>query len=268
MNVGDTHTLATELRDFPEWHRGIRHYAVWALPVEAPAWLARIAHLQQQLAPLLHPGYVRQPHITLFACGLVDKHHFRSEQARQQADALRALNLSTLQLNATGLSTFTTAPWLGVRAVDNRLSLIRRTLAAITAEDSPVRHYRPHITLGFYPQAYALDLIHSRLATLDAGLPPLPPLPIKRLELCYYATNEIQGELSVQDSIELKTTEADGLQDTLDPLEAIRQMRKAQLRVCALKQQADIDRLVAGAEGAVNHEPRVDEARTVTDGQN
>ncbi len=247
MNAGETHTLATELRDFPEWHQGIRHYAVWTLPVEEPAWLERIAGLQQQLAPLLHPGYVRQPHVTLFAAGLVDNQHFRRAQARQQADALRALNLSTWQLDADGLSTFTTAPWLGVRSMDNRLSLIRRTLAAIAPEDAPANDYRPHVTLGFYQQAWRLGDIYSRLAELASRLPPLPPLPVKRLELCHYATNEIQGTLTVKDSIELN--DAAALDNTLDPLEAIKQMRRDQLRVCALKQQADINRLVADAEG-------------------
>ncbi|GAA0697172.1 hypothetical protein GCM10009104_26710 [Marinobacterium maritimum] len=269
MTSGETHTLATELRDFPEWHQGIHHYAVWALPVEEPLWLERIRYLQQYLAPLLHPGYARQPHITLFACGLVDNLHFSPEQARNQVDALSALNLSTLQLNATGLSTFTTSPWLGVQSVDNRLSLIRRTLASIITEDTPASHYRPHVTLGFYQQAWRLSDIHSRLATLVSRLPPLPPLPINRLDLCYYATKEIQGELTVKDSIELKdTAETDDLRETLDPLEAIKQMRKEQLRVCALKQQADIDRLVAGAERAVNNENTVDNEQTINDGQN
>ncbi len=269
MTSGETHTLATELRDFPEWHQGIRHYAVWTLPVEEPAWLERILYLQQHLAPLLHPGYARQPHITLFACGLVDKNHFRPEQARGQLAALKELNLSTLQLNAAGLSTFTTAPWLGVRSVDNRLALIRRMLAAIMTEDTPASHYRPHITLGFYQQARRLSDIHSRLATLASRLPPLPPLPINRVNLCYYATNEIQGKLTVQDSIKLKhTMEATDQQESLDPLEVIKQMRKEQLRVCALKQQADIDRLVAGAEGAVNNENAVDKEQTINNSQN
>ncbi len=269
MTSGETHTLATELRDFPEWHQGIRHYAVWALPVEDPAWLEGIRYLQQHLAPLLHPGYARQPHITLFACGLVDQHHFRPDQARDQLAALKALNLSTLQLNAAGLSTFTTAPWLGIQPVDNRLALIRRTLAAILTEDTPASHYRPHVTLGFYQQAWRLSDILSRLATLASRLPSLPPLPINRLDLCYYATNEIQGELTVKDSIELKhATEDNGQQESLDPLEAIKQMRKEQLRVCALKQQADIDRLVAGAERAMDNENTVGNEQAINDGQN
>ena len=88
MSGTDTHTLATELRDFPEWHGGIRHYAVWALPVDCPLWLQRIADLQRQLAPLLHSDYARQPHITLFACGLVDQRHFHPQQARPKSMTL------------------------------------------------------------------------------------------------------------------------------------------------------------------------------------
>ncbi len=262
MNSHETHTLATELRDFPEWHHGIRHYAVWTLPVETPAWLERIAYLQQRLAPLLHPGYHRQPHITLFACGLVDNRHFPPHLGHRQAEALRTLKLSTLQVHAGGLSTFTTAPWLGIHTRDSSLSLIRRTLAGVAPEDSPARDYRPHITLGFYRHSRRLNDIHTRLAAVERELPPLPPLPVKRLQWCHYATNEIQGRLAVKDSIELKDPAVmDSRHDTLDPLEAIRQMRKDQLRVCALKQQAELDRLVSEARGPVDKEDETAEPK-------
>jgi 2'-5' RNA ligase len=248
MSGTDTHTLATELRDFPEWHGGIRHYAVWALPVDCPLWLQRITDLQRQLAPLLHPGYARQPHITLFACGLVDQRHFHPQQARQQAQALLSLQLPALQLEATGLSTFTTAPWLGIAAVDNHLSQIRQTLAQFSPEDSPAPAYRPHITLGFYQQAWPLKSIHSRLAALETNLPPLPPLNVNRLELCFYSTHDIQGRLTVQDSIELKTGLTTDTTDNLDPLEAIKQLRQQQLKVCALKQKSELGRLITDAK--------------------
>ncbi|GAA0793578.1 2'-5' RNA ligase family protein [Marinobacterium sediminicola] len=249
MTSGDTHTLATELRDFPEWHRGIRHYAVWTLPVEEPAWIARIEYLQQQLAPLLHPGYDRQPHITLFAAGLVDNRHFADHHARQQANALQQLGLPVMTLVADELSTFSTAPWLGISAGDSQLLRIRQTLASVSAEDSPARDYRPHITLGFYQQAMRLDAVHRRLASLSESLPPLPPLQVKRLELCHYATHEIQGKLTVKDSIELTERPAMSQQPAAaDPLEAIRQMRQEQLRVCALKQQTELGRLIHEAK--------------------
>ncbi|MBA4503740.1 2'-5' RNA ligase family protein [Marinobacterium marinum] len=248
MNRRPTHTLATELRDFPEWHRGIRHYAVWTLPVDDQAWQQRLAHLQHRLSPFLHPGYVRQPHITLFAAGLVDNRHFPPDRARQQAHVLRQLELSAIQLRATAVSTFTTAPWLGIQPVDNSLLYIRQALAKVIPEDAPADHYQPHITLGFYQQAYALEVIHTHLAALNHTLPPLPPLSIKRVELCYYATHEMQGRLTVADSVELNTpTRADASPEALDPLEAIKQMRKDQLRVCALKQQAELERLITDA---------------------
>ena len=34
------YTLAHELRDFPEWHRGTARYGFWAVRVECPQWLA------------------------------------------------------------------------------------------------------------------------------------------------------------------------------------------------------------------------------------
>jgi hypothetical protein len=71
-------TQPTELRDFFEWHQGIKHYGFWAIEISNKHCLQKIHHYQQQLADKLHPQYLRQPHITLSAAGLLDEHISRS----------------------------------------------------------------------------------------------------------------------------------------------------------------------------------------------
>lgn len=75
-------TQPTELRDFVEWHQGIKHYGFWAIEVTDPLCLKTIGLCQQHLADRLHPHYLRQPHITLSASGLIDEQHFSQEIGR------------------------------------------------------------------------------------------------------------------------------------------------------------------------------------------
>ncbi|MDR0477207.1 MAG: hypothetical protein LBH14_04640, partial [Desulfobulbaceae bacterium] len=76
--------VAHELRDFSEWHQGIRHYGFWCLLIDDPPWQRVIASAQAQMAPFLHPGYERQPHVTLFSCGLLTDDFFSGEMLTRQ----------------------------------------------------------------------------------------------------------------------------------------------------------------------------------------
>ncbi|MBV0933372.1 2'-5' RNA ligase family protein [Marinobacterium weihaiense] len=246
-----THTLTVSLDDCPQWHRGIRHYAVWCLPIEDPQWQAFIEQAQARLAPWLHPGYARQPHITVQAAGLVDKKHYAAGMRCAQIQSLELYSLSPMLLTAASLSTFATAPWLGIEDVYNRLQSLRQVLQQNCPDDSPPARYQPHVTLGFYRRTCRVDEVMARLAPLQAQARALPPLRIERLQLCYYDTHETQGPLTVKERIELNSQnhpqDRPGEADHEDPLAAIRQMRQNQLRVCALKQQAELEQLVAGA---------------------
>lgn len=245
-----THTLAVSLDDCPQWHHGIRHYAVWCLPVEDPGWLAFIQQAQAVLSPWLHPGYQRQPHITLFAAGLVDKNHYSAVMRAAHIQSLELYSLSPVLLTPSVLSTFATAPWLGVEDGDNQLLLLRDRLRGCVAEDSPPRQYQPHITLGFYRDSYPIKAVLQRLELLQTQAQVLPPLRINRLQLCYYDTHQVQGKLDVKETIELDQT-ATVDNPIQDPLEAVRQMRRDQLRVCALKQKSELEQLIFVAEKSI-----------------
>lgn len=238
-----SHTFAVSLGNMPDWHQGIRHYAVWCLPVDDPYWLAFIHRAQTTLTPWLHPGYARQPHITLFAAGLVDKSHYTEFMRHAQIQSLELYSLSPVLLTPSCLSTFSTAPWLGITDGDNQLRRLRDLLGLTHREDSPPPRYQPHVTLGFYNEVYSVTDILEQLEPLQQQARALPPLYIDRLQLCYYNTRQIQGKLDVKESIELGKHEVvdNSLQD---PLEAVRQMRRDQLRICALKQKAELERLI------------------------
>lgn len=242
-----SHTFAVSLDDLPDWHQGIRQYAVWCLPVDNPDWQAFIHQAQVALASLLHTGYARQPHITLFAAGLVDKNHYTDIMRCAQIQSLELYSLSPVLLTASSLSTFSTAPWLGITDEDNQLQRLRNVLGLTHREDSPPPRYQPHVTLGFYNDIYPIETVLERLEPLQQQALALPPLRIDRLQLCYYDTRQVQGRLDVKENIELKAeTTVDN--SPLDPLEAIRQMRRDQLRVCALKQKTELEQLISSAD--------------------
>lgn len=246
------HTLAVSLDDWPQWHRGIRQYAVWCLPVNDPQWLAFIDQAQTQLSPWLHPGYERQPHITLFAAGLVDKNHYSADMRAAQIESLELYSLSPVLLTPSILSTFATAPWLGIEDVNNRLGQIRTLLEQSADEDSPAPQYQPHVTLGFYRHQYATGAIMKQLEALQEQLLALPPLQIERLQLCYYNTRETQGRLRVEKTIELNNHDAVEKQPD-DPLQAVKEMRQTQLKACALKQKDELEQLLSSTDSTEKH---------------
>ncbi|MBP0047346.1 2'-5' RNA ligase family protein [Marinobacterium sp. AK62] len=194
-------TLAVSLDDCPQWHGGIEHYAVWCLPVEDPAWITFIHRAQSALSPWLHPSYQRQPHITLFAAGLVDKKSNLEAMLAAQIQSLELYSLSPVLLTPSALSTFSTAPWLGLTDPNGQLNRLRSRLSQVFCEDSPPARYQPHITLGFYRETYPLAPIHTALNQLSSDALRLPPLRLDRLHLCYYRTREVQGRLWIKKTV-------------------------------------------------------------------
>lgn len=175
--------------------------------MDDPDWLAFIDQAQTLLSPWLHPGYERQPHITLFAAGLVDKNHYSADMQAAQIQSLELYSLSPMLLTPSVLSTFATAPWLGIEDVNNQLESLRSLICQGVAEDSPAQQYQPHITLGFYRDSYPLAELTPRLEQLQQQAARLPTLEITELHLCYYNTPEIQGPLLTQKAITLNSEE-------------------------------------------------------------
>lgn len=197
-------TIATERRDYPEWHKGRGRYAIWMIPIDCPRVLAYLDQVTRQLADLLHPSQ-RQPHITLFVCGFeqerqVHNDDFTAAQLQQQIAALRALPLSaTLQIGRP--DSFASAAYLSVADPDGHMHAWRSALADGCSEIRPMV-YVPHITLGLYRQRIRADKLQERLD--EVHYPSELLLPVSRLEYATYSSADMFGLLECRQTIQLQ----------------------------------------------------------------
>ena len=188
-------TLATELRDYPEWHRGRLRYAVWVVPVHCPRLQAHVARMRAALADLLHPTR-RQAHVTLFVCGFeqaLARHDddFTPAQLAAQWQALRACAPAAGRLRIGAVDSFASAAFLRVEDPDGLLGPLRAALGSAAREvrQSP---YVPHLTLGLYRHTVTAPHLAERLACLpEAG----PALPLEELRYVSYAAGDQFGRL-------------------------------------------------------------------------
>lgn len=195
-------TMPHEDRDFREWHGGIAQYAFWAVPVDCPAWHALFAAARAHVAPFVHDGYRRAPHITVAAAGLLDERHAAPARLQRQATALRQARIAAFDLHAGAMGSFTSSPYVAIEDPAGALHAIREVLASVSAEDSPSR-YRPHLTVGLYDAAYAFGPVMRRLQAFAHH--DVPPLRVDEVRLCAYQTHDIQGPYVVLDRVALRS---------------------------------------------------------------
>lgn len=192
-------TQPTELRDFSEWHQGIKYYGFWAIEVQNPYCLQQLNTCQQSLADALHPYYLRQAHITLSASGLLNEEHFTEKDLQQQIEALTQARIPAFSITSSTPNTFTTAPYLSIKDPSNSLARIRDELHKVR-DGQDACEYIPHITLGFYNQIYSIPQILNQLSGLNI---PAVEFKVKELIFARYNTHEIQGRYQVLHRIPL-----------------------------------------------------------------
>lgn len=198
--LSHTCTYAAKDQDFTEWHHGIPYYGFWAVLITEPSWLNIIKQAQSHLSPFLLPAYARQVHITISASGLLDKQFFTRQDYLKQIQALHDANLSTFSIAATRLNSFQGAPYLSISDSDQQLVKLRSLLGAVTKDDEPLK-YRPHITLGFYRDAFSTKAIEAELK--KCRIPALPTIYVKQIAFCRYQTKSIQGPIEVISAFQL-----------------------------------------------------------------
>ncbi|WP_052367788.1 2'-5' RNA ligase family protein [Algiphilus aromaticivorans] len=168
------------------WHGGRRRYAVWLIEADTAAVRALAASARRRLAPWLGPAPLRQPHITLCACGFPVRDARRADdfdaaQRRRQCDALVDAEPSVFSLRVGGIGSFNGCAYLRVDDADGRLQRLYELLAAAIPEASSQR-FVPHVTLGFYRERFPLARIAEAAADLDAEA----HLPVAALTLASY----------------------------------------------------------------------------------
>ena len=191
-------TLRNEQRDFPEWHLGRPHYALWALDVDVPALRQRVAAADGHLSGLLLADYCRQPHVTLSLCGFPSAcpqqaDDFGAAALAAQLAALRRAQPRPFDIEVGALASFASAPYLAVQDAGGQIAALRECLAGGSLNDS-CGTYTPHVTVGLYADAWPMSQVQARLASF-AGAEALR-LRIAGISLLSYASAHIGGALA------------------------------------------------------------------------
>jgi 2'-5' RNA ligase len=201
------HTLACELRDYPEWHKGRKRYAVWVIRIDTPEVLARMQQAREILGDWLHPHGQRQAHITLFVCGFVaDKQLHDDDFTHRQSDAQRAA-LSQLQhaafdLEIDGADSFSSAAYLRITDRGRHLQAIRDALDTLSDEVRQT-YYTPHLTLGLYRKSLPRQHVIERLQQIPAT--PLRVV-VQDIHFATYEAQEQHGPLHYEHAVALRTS--------------------------------------------------------------
>lgn len=183
-------------RDFPEWHQGRRYYYVWALLLDHSDVRARMAAVQDALAPFLVAPYQRQAHISLHVPGFINDRH--GDVLQQQAAAIKSLMQAPFSIDVGAANSFLLSPILDVDDKQLILHKLRKQLQLHGDEDREERFY-PHVTVGLYGQKTAVKKLARHLQSLPVCSSLV--VNITAIQLCRYKSNDIGSMLEVCESI-------------------------------------------------------------------
>ena len=198
FSTPDGLTLRNEQRDFPEWHLGRPHYALWALDVDVPAIRQRVAAADGHLSGLLLADYCRQPHVTLSLCGFPSAcpqqaDDFGAATLAAQLAALRRAQPRPFDIEVGALASFASVPYLAVQDAGGQIAALRECLTGGSLNDS-YGAYTPHVTVGLYADAWPMPEVQARLASFAAT--DALRLRISGISLLSYASAHIGGALA------------------------------------------------------------------------
>lgn len=201
----DTQLIATEIRDYPEWHKSRSDYGLWYIEIDQPELIHYLDEIQAQFSDLLLPAQQRQYHITLFVCGFLQPaikqydDDFQIQQLQQQTKLLEALQLTSFELEITQIDSFSSALFLQIIDREDVLAQIRQQFAQVSGEIAALE-YCPHITLGLYREAWPSDMVLQRIQQLSIKT---LKIQVKKLNFGYYKAQILQGLLYPYQQIEL-----------------------------------------------------------------
>ncbi|GGH60320.1 hypothetical protein GCM10010975_22910 [Comamonas phosphati] len=184
---------------------------------DLPEVAAAVAHGRRVLAQALLPRYARQPHITLAYRGLCGGGQDGAEdgvefgRARLLADiarlgtCLRAGSGAPFAVQLQGVESFTTVPYLAVRAGASALARWHAALGGVPdGELQAGWRYVPHVTLGHYAVAMPLGQAVARLRAAGVAGQAMC-FEVRALALVRYATQDIAGPLQAEGFFDLQT---------------------------------------------------------------
>ncbi len=201
----ESKVVATDHRDYPEWHHGRQQFALWYIEITDPALLQYLHHLRQLFSEMLYQPNTRQFHITVFICGFLtqDTAHFNDDfthaQFTQQCAEIQRISSLKCQLKTAKINSFESALFVEVDDTTGILKQYRQVLAQYHHEIAALE-YCPHITLGLYREAYSAQDILQKMAQIK---PQSFHFMANQLTFGYYQAQQLQGVLYPHTQIQL-----------------------------------------------------------------
>ena len=198
-------TLPTEKRDYQEWHRGRKEYAVWMIAIQSQSVQSRFDAARAHMAEFLFTPYQRQAHVTLYVCGfLAEVERFEDdytvEEMKWSLRELKEARLSPFQIKIGGINSFAAAPFLEVFDVSGGLDRIRNVLLGTRSEIRDGK-YTPHLTLGLYSGHFETKMVVKKMSSFS----PNSPITycVDEISLTTYSASKIAGPLAVKYVVDL-----------------------------------------------------------------
>jgi len=198
-------TLPTEKRDYEEWHRGRREYAVWTIGIQSQSVQSRFDAAKAHIAEFLLRPYRRQTHVTLFVCGfLAEVKRFNDDYAVEELERclreLKEAEPAPFEIKIGGINSFATAPFLEVFDVSGGLEKVRNVLSGNRSEISE-GEYIPHLTLGLYSGHFETKMVVNKMSSFyhDSSITHF----VDEIWLATYSARKIAGPLSVKYVVKL-----------------------------------------------------------------
>ncbi len=200
-------TLPTEKRDYEEWHRGRKKYAVWTIGIQSQPVQSRFDAARAHLAEFLFKPYQRQPHVTLFVCGfLAEVERFEDDYTVEDIEyclrQLREARLSPFKIKIGGINSFAAAPFLEVFDLSGGIERVRNVMSGNRFEIRDGK-YIPHLTLGLYSGPFETKTVVKKISSFC----PDSPIThfVDKISLTTYSACTIAGPLAVKYVFDLST---------------------------------------------------------------
>lgn len=199
-------TLPTEKRDYEEWHKGRKEYAVWTINIQSRSVQSRFDVARAHIAEFLFEPYQRQPHVTLLVCGfLAENKRYRDDYSVDELErCLRALEESKpepFEIKIGGINSFGAVPFLEVFDVSGGIEKIRNVLTGIRS-DIREEEYVSHLTLGLYSDHFDTRMVAEKMYSFCTD--SLITHCVDEISLTTYSARMIAGPFVVKYVIKLE----------------------------------------------------------------
>jgi hypothetical protein len=197
-------TIPSLVKDHVDWHRGRREYAVWLIELGSGEIRDKVEAAREHLSEFLLKPYLRQPHVTLFACGFLTgapchADDYCTGQFHAHLQKLQGSKVGQFSIRIGKLNSFASAPFFEVEDPEGGIDQVRAILSALGPEigrDS----YTPHLTVGLYSRVFNSASVGRKIASFSST-PSV--VTIERVSFASYEARDIAGPLTYRSEVAL-----------------------------------------------------------------